>query len=378
MTLPRVSLRVSHGTDSLQRLPFAASALQIGGATSSTSCSLLPVQQHQQSHQMKWNTTQKRYHIRHPARVVMGHKMEIIKGRQKTGGISWKPKYPNHPAENDRNMNMLTQYADMKMRWSYGLRWNNERWKIAKKWQPIRNDLPYPAPTCAFVWHNEMPNLQFFEKNGGCPEYPEIGSPAFDAFRNQVKSQDVFCIFKSNIYMQHKVTVGDLVMAERMKDRHAGEKVAFGTVLLAGSRSWTILGKPTVPFARVKCTIEQQTLCGEKLVFRCGPNHSHRFRTFWRRRQYVTMLRVDEIEIDPETVHYNAEQVPKPDRLIDIWANRRLTGEEKELIPRDKHGRPDAAKHYDGSEHQPGSYHAKGLTESYRYFPDPGHSHWMQ
>ena len=36
--------------------------------------------------------------IKHPARIVMGHKMEIIKGRQKTGKLSHTPKYPEHPS----------------------------------------------------------------------------------------------------------------------------------------------------------------------------------------------------------------------------------------------------------------------------------------
>lgn len=250
---------------------------------------------------------------------------------------------------------------------SFKTRWSNKRWKIARKWHPIRNDLPYAPPTSSFIWHNEMPITSRNVDAHGAHAVPPI--PKID-------TQDLFAIFKSNIYLQHKVTVGDLVQVEKLKLRNAGEKVVFGTVLMVGGRSFTILGKPTVPYARVRCTVEQQTLAGEKMVFRCG-NSNQRYTKFWRRRQYVTMLRVDEIEVDAERIHYEKEKVPKPDRILDLWANRWLTAEERALIPRGKDGTVDAAKWYDGSEHQPGSYHWRGLCEAYRFYPDPGHSHWM-
>ncbi|CAD7936739.1 unnamed protein product [Amoebophrya sp. A120] len=347
--------------------------------------------------------------IKHPARIVMGHKMEIIKGNQKTGKLSTMPKYPSHPSDPDRNMNLLTQYADMKLRWKYTNRWNNKRWKIARKWHPIKNEFPQPAPTCSFIWHNQMPitNGNVQQVSGEIPPSPEHfedveamfssttagADPDADEglYNHQTKSglrmmqdhiaknqQDLFAIFKSNIYLQHKVTIGDLVQTEKLRMRRAGEKVIFGTVLFVGGRSFSIIGKPTVPYARVHCTIEQQTLAGEKLVFRCGTNNN-RWSMFWRRRQYVTMLRVDKIEVDAENVHYLNEPVPKPDRLLDVWSNRFLTEEEKSLIPRDPvTNEPDAAKFYDGSEHQPGNYHNRGMTEAYRFWPDPGHSHWME
>lgn len=210
----------------------------------------------------------------HPARIVMGHKMELMKNPEKRGKISSIPKYPAHPSEPDRNMNLLTQYADMKLRWTFKTRWSNKRWKIARKWHPIRNDMPYAPPTSSFIWHNEMPITSTNVDAHGSHAVPPI--PKID-------TQDLFAIFKSTIYLQHKVTVGDLVQVEKLKLRNAGEKVVFGTVLMVGGRSFTILGKPTVPYARVKCTIEQQTLAGEKLVFRCG-NSNQRYTKFWRRR----------------------------------------------------------------------------------------------
>lgn len=109
---------------------------------------------------------------------------------------------------------------------------------------------------------------------------------------------------------------------------------------MVGGRSFTAIGKPTVPWARVKATVEQQTAAGEKLVFKYkAKRRSHHF---WRRRQLVTMLRIDEIEVDHNQISaqkdMEKEKAMRPDRILDMWANRFLTEEEKVLIPRDQVG----------------------------------------
>jgi large subunit ribosomal protein L21 len=114
----------------------------------------------------------------------------------------------------------------------------------------------------------------------------------------KLDTKDCFAVFKSGVLHQHKVTVGDLVQCEKLHRREAGEKVVFGTVLLVGSKKFTIIGKPTVPYARVKATVEQQTLTREMLTFKYKPRRKQS--RFLRRRQYVTMLRIDEIVVDPE------------------------------------------------------------------------------
>jgi large subunit ribosomal protein L21 len=162
--------------------------------------------------------------------------------------------------------------------------------------------------------------------------------------------------------------VGDLVQTERIKRKEAGEKIIFGTVLLAGSREWTIIGKPTVPYARVHCTIEQQTLSKEMLVYMYKARR--RVSRFKRVRQWVTMLRVDKIEIDPELMSQQPAPV-KPVRLLDLWANRWMTAVELQHVKRTPAGQPAAEEIYDGTEHKPGIYQKRGLTEDYRFPPDP-------
>ncbi|PHJ18453.1 50s ribosomal protein [Cystoisospora suis] len=92
-------------------------------------------------------------------------------------------------------------------------------------------------------------------------------APAHFRFLKDTPQEELFCVMKSNISTQHKVTAGDLIQAEKLHRRQAGDKVVFGTVLLVGSRDWTIIGKPTVPFAKVEATIEEQTLAGETVSF---------------------------------------------------------------------------------------------------------------
>jgi len=307
--------------------------------------------------------------IRHPVKAsghILGHKLEVVQGSRKRPKLYMPPKIPKHPLQDiESNMNELLTYNDLKLRWQFTTRFSTSRMTVARHWKPLRTEYPRNKPTCAFIWHHEMPHRT---------PRPELPDP--EHFE-RIRKQELFCVFKSSVLHQHKVTVGDLVQAEKLHRREAGEKVVFGTVLVVGSKDFTILGKPTVPYAKVKATIEQQTLTKEMLAFWYKPRRKQSH--FYRRRQYVTMLRIDEIVLTPEEDPADPPP-PKPVRLLDLWANRWLdptekkgiemvTGDDGSLIPK-------TALIYDGSEHQPGSYHRRGLTSCYRYWPDPAASHW--
>lgn len=308
--------------------------------------------------------------IRHPVKAtghILGHKLEVVQGSKKRPRLYMPPKIPKHPLQDiEANMNELLTYNDLKLRWQFTTRFSTSRMGVARHWKPQRTDFPRSKPTCSFIWHDDMPHRS--------PQ-PELPKPKhFD----RIKEQELFCVFKSSVLHQHKVTVGDLVQIEKLHRREAGEKVVFGTVLVVGSKDFTILGKPTVPYAQVKATIEQQTLTREMLAFWYKPRRKQSH--FYRRRQWVTMLRIDEIVLMPEEDPTDPPP-PKPVRLLDLWANRWLDpaekagiemvkGEDGALIPK-------TALIYDGSEHQPGSYHRRGLTSCYRYWPDPAATHWI-
>ena len=285
--------------------------------------------------------------------AVLGHKTEIQVGKYRHQR-HMPPKIPKHPLRDvEQNMNEVTTYADLKLRFRQTSHTSisRNRMKISRKWKVLPNWAPRTGPTCSFIHHSKMPH----RVGPGVSMLPPPG---------ELDLKDAFCVFKSTSRLQHKVVVGDLVQTERIKRKEAGEKIVFGTVLLAGSRDWSIIGKPTVPYARVHCTIEQQTLSKEMLVYMYKARR--RVSRFKRVRQWVTMLRVDRIEIDPSLLSAEPE-VPRPARLIDLWANRWPTMEEL------KHTENAAFEAiYDSTiEHKPGIYQKRGISGEYRFPPDP-------
>mmetsp|Transcript_58716 Transcript_58716/g.139914 ORF Transcript_58716/g.139914 Transcript_58716/m.139914 type:complete len:337 (-) Transcript_58716:47-1057(-) len=305
--------------------------------------------------------------IRHPVKatgMVLGHKLEVQFGPY-TRRRHNPPKIPKHPMQDiQQNMNELVTYNDLKLRWQWTVRFGETHLKIARKWKPMRTSNPQPRPTCAFIWHSKMPHRS-----------PMPALPPPEDFRH-MDTSNAFAVFKSSALHQHKVTVGDLVQCEKLHRREAGEKVVFGTVLLVGTKQFTIIGKPTVPYAKVKATIEQQTLAGEMLHFRYRPRRKQS--KFLRRRQYVTMLRIDEIVLTPDEDPTDPP-APKPVRLLDLWANRWLDPVEKEgieMVEGPDGPIPKVAELHDGSEHQSGTYHRRGLTDCYRFWPDPQYTHF--
>jgi len=315
--------------------------------------------------------------IRHPVKathMTLGHKLEVIYGEH-TRRRHMPPKIPKHPMQDvDQNMNELLTYNDLKIRWQWTTRFGTSKMKIARHWKPKPNHWPKNKPTSAFLWHREMPHRE------PLPEMPAFSKAALagEGPAKKLDMRDAFCVFKTSPIHQHKVTVGDVVQCEKLHRREAGEQIVFGTVLLVGTKEFTAIGKPIVPYAKVKATIEQQTLCGEQLIFKYkrGKKQSR----FLRKRQFVTTVRIDEIVCEPEeSDKYVDPPPPKPVRLLDLWANRWLDPVEKdgiELVDGPEGPVPAAAELYDGSEHQPGSYHRRGLTSCYRFYPDPQHTHW--
>ncbi len=278
------------------------------------------------------------------------------------------PRIPKHPLMDlDQNMNEIITYADLKLRWRNTNMPSRNHMKLSRKWKVKPARAPRPPPTCLFMNHSRMPY------RSAAPMYPPPGS--LDA------AADVFAIFKSCARLQHKVTVGDIIQTERMHRRDAGDKIVFGTVLFAGGKDFTIIGKPTIPYARIHCTIEQQTLTRELISFYYRAKK--RMSRFLRVRQWVTMLRVDRIELNSEMAAENTRVKPKSGKLIDLWANRWLSLRElksmqdnpqpPQLIESNPAASADSLStlEYDGFEHQPGSYSRRGLTETYRFTPDP-------
>jgi large subunit ribosomal protein L21 len=95
---------------------------------------------------------------------------------------------------------------------------------------------------------------------------------------------------------QHKVTEGDVLIVDRVPSAEVGTEFNVPEVLLVGSRSHTIVGRPLVPSAIVKLDVEQQTYAGKVVVFKKNRRKGYkRFGTF---RRPITVFRVKEIVCD--------------------------------------------------------------------------------
>ena len=92
---------------------------------------------------------------------------------------------------------------------------------------------------------------------------------------------------------QYKITKDDVIVAEKL-DVQVGAELKIDEVLLVGSDLATVVGRPTVPRAFVKCAVEEQTRDAKVVVFKKRRRQNSRRRNGHRR--HVTLLRVTDID----------------------------------------------------------------------------------
>jgi large subunit ribosomal protein L21 len=94
---------------------------------------------------------------------------------------------------------------------------------------------------------------------------------------------------------QHKVSVGHTFLVELLDEaKQAGDRVELDQVLAIGQDDGTLIGRPTVPGARVVAEVVDPDAKGKKiLVFKYKPKVRYRRKT--GHRQHYTQLKVTEI-----------------------------------------------------------------------------------
>ena len=93
---------------------------------------------------------------------------------------------------------------------------------------------------------------------------------------------------------QYKVTPGDIINAEHIRGAEVGATMAISDVLAVGSAGVSVLGRPVVPGALVRCVVEEQTLDRKVIVFK--KKRRKRYQRTHGHRRMVTRLRVESIE----------------------------------------------------------------------------------
>ena len=92
---------------------------------------------------------------------------------------------------------------------------------------------------------------------------------------------------------QFKVTVDDVIVADRIEGIDIGQTLDLSNVLLVGSRRATVVGRPVVAGAKVVVAVEEITKDKKVIAFKTRRRkHSRRLKGF---RREVTVLRVADI-----------------------------------------------------------------------------------
>ncbi|KAF1777825.1 Ribosomal protein L21-like [Phytophthora cactorum] len=106
-----------------------------------------------------------------------------------------------------------------------------------------------------------------------------------------IKPEDYFAVVKL-AGTQYKVTQGDVVITEKIKEAKVGEIMDIDEVLLLGNVNQTIVGLPLVEGAKVRARVEEQTLDAKIDIFKKKRRKNYRRWNGFRRQ--VTVLRVME------------------------------------------------------------------------------------
>jgi large subunit ribosomal protein L21 len=94
---------------------------------------------------------------------------------------------------------------------------------------------------------------------------------------------------------QYKVTPGDVLIVDKVKDAVVGQEYTFGEVLLVGSQTRTVVGRPAIAGATVTADVEQQTHAKRIRIFKNRQRSTFQ-RTKGYRRQ-VTVFRIKDVSV---------------------------------------------------------------------------------
>lgn len=106
------------------------------------------------------------------------------------------------------------------------------------------------------------------------------------------KPADLFAIIGFS-GTQYKVTMDDVIVADKIEGVDIGQMIDLAEVLLVGSRRGTVIGRPLVEGARVIAAVEEITKDRKVIAFKTRRRkHSRRLKGF---RREVTILRIADI-----------------------------------------------------------------------------------
>ncbi|KAH0985682.1 hypothetical protein GBA52_012859 [Prunus armeniaca] len=115
---------------------------------------------------------------------------------------------------------------------------------------------------------------------------------------------------------QFKVSNGDCIFTERLKFCEVNDKLILNKVLLLGSSSQTIIGRPLLPDAAVHAVVEEHALDAKVIIFK--KKRRKNYRRTKGHRQELTKLRIVDVQgIEKPEVPEKPPKAPgkKPEKV---------------------------------------------------------------
>lgn len=105
--------------------------------------------------------------------------------------------------------------------------------------------------------------------------------------------EPVFAVIQIGSH-QFKVSNGDSIFTEKLKFCEVNDKLILNKVLLLGSKTQTIIGRPILPDAAVHAVVEEHALDAKVLIFK--KKRRKNYRRTRGHRQELTKLRITDIQ----------------------------------------------------------------------------------
>ncbi|KAK1302363.1 hypothetical protein QJS10_CPB12g00907 [Acorus calamus] len=108
-----------------------------------------------------------------------------------------------------------------------------------------------------------------------------------------VPYEPVFAVVQIGSH-QFKVSNGDAIYTDRLKFCEVNDKLILNKVLMLGSRTQTIIGRPILPDAAVHAVVEEHALDAKVIIFK--KKRRKNYRRTKGHRQELTKLRITNIQ----------------------------------------------------------------------------------
>ncbi|CAM9831557.1 unnamed protein product, partial [Chrysoparadoxa australica] len=165
---------------------------------------------------------------------------------------------------------------------------------ITEVWNQGSTPYPHPIYLSHFSSSFQAPS-SLVANSGKHPPHIVVSHPPHPSSVAPIPPpgcQSLFAIIRLQ-GIQHKVTQTDVIVSEKVRAAEVGDLIDAEVLLLGGNEK-TIIGRPSVPDARVQLRVESQTRDKKIHIYkRRRRKNSKRLRGF---RKEVTLLRVMEID----------------------------------------------------------------------------------